>query len=371
MKISATLFLASVGSTSAFVAPVAKSRCLPLQMSDKSEEKGYGFVEKRGGVGFEAANLSSEMDEMDSAIPKNVPPKKSKSIPFVNCPVVLDGNMGGDVGFDPLGFSKTSTDLANYREAEIKHARLAMLAAAGWPISELFDKKIATVLGLAPALDAAGRVPSVLNGGMGKISPFYWGACILVAAAIDAYGFTSANKKAGYIPGDLGFDPFGLYPKDEKGKKWMQTAEIKNGRLAMIAITAFAAQEFVSHVAIIDETPFFFKPIWQTLSDSANNGYYIPPLETPTILDAVTAPLDAAVTTSAETATAAMPPVEAVSVAPVEAAIVNPFAETASAPLVEAAPVVSPPLDNEELVAAKKKIAELEAQIAEISTLTR
>ena len=82
---------------------------------------------------------------------------------------------------------------------------------------------------------------------------------------------------------------------------------------------------------------------------------------------AVTAPLDAAVTTSAEAVTAVIPPVEAVSVAPVEA-VVNPFAEAPSAPLVDAAPVVSSPIDNEELVAAKKKIAELEAQIAERST---
>ena len=26
------------------------------------------------------------------------------------------------------------------REAEIKHARLAMVAAAGWPLAELFNK---------------------------------------------------------------------------------------------------------------------------------------------------------------------------------------------------------------------------------------
>jgi len=365
MKIFATLFLASVGSASAFVTPISKSRCMPLQMS-------------------------SEVND-----------KKSKSIPFVNRPAMLDGSMPGDVGFDPLGFSKTSTDLNNYREAEIKHARLAMLAAAGWPISELLDKKIASTFGLLPALDASGRVPSVLNGGMGKISPFYWGACLLVAAAIDAYGFTSANKKAGYIPGDLGFDPFGLYPKDEKGKKWMQTAEIKNGRLAMIAITAFAAQEFVSHVAVIDETPFFFKPIWESM---AAPGYYIPPVETPALLDAVTAPLDAAVTTSVEAVTAIIPPVDVVPVpvpppvAPIEAAVVNPFAEVTSAPAVVAPPVVappveaaivnpfseaaappveaapavtppaamSPPVDTSELAIAQRKIAELEARLSEI-----
>jgi len=376
MKLSITLFLASVGSVSAFVAPASQPRCLPLHMSDPRDEKPGVWNEQE--------------------TPTNSAPTMSKAIPFVKCPPALDGSMGGDVGFDPLGLSKTSKDLASYREAEIKHARLAMLAAAGWPISELFDKKIATVLGLAPALDAAGRVPSVLNGGMGKISPFYWGACILVAAAIDAYGFTSANKKAGYIPGDLGFDPFGLYPKDEKGKKWMQTAEIKNGRLAMIAITAFAAQEFVSHVAVIDETPFFFKPIWQALSETSSNGYIVPPVDAPAVLDAITAPLDAAVTAPLEAATSVIPPVEfapppvAPPVAPIEAAAVNPFAEATSAPAVVAppvvappveaaivnpfaevaappvAPAVTPPVDNSELAIAQRKIAELEARLSEI-----
>mmetsp|Transcript_47123 Transcript_47123/g.91964 ORF Transcript_47123/g.91964 Transcript_47123/m.91964 type:complete len:330 (+) Transcript_47123:50-1039(+) len=329
MKISTTLHLASIGSISAFVAPVAKPGCLPLRMSDP--------------------NMGTE----------KLLPTKSKSIPFMDRPSVLDGSMAGDVGFDPLGFAKSQMDLNTYREAEIKHARLAMLAAAGWPISELFDKKIASLFNLPPVLDASNRVPSVLNGGMGKISPFYWGACLLLAAAIDVYHDIRANQKE-YPPGDLGFDPFGLYPKDEKGRKRMQTAEIKNGRLAMIAITAFAAQEFVTHVAVIDETPFFFKPIWQVLSemsdnllDTTNSGFIYPPEETPSIFDAVTPPLDAAATTSAEAASV-IPPLDAVSAASVPSA-----------------PAVSPPVNNEELIFAKKQIAELESKLAVIGGLSR
>jgi len=42
----------------------------------------------------------------------------------------------------------------------------------------------------------------------------------------------------------------------------VQLAEIKHGRLAMIAITAFAVQEFVSKVGVVDETPMFFKPLF-------------------------------------------------------------------------------------------------------------
>jgi Chlorophyll A-B binding protein len=117
-----------------------------------------------------------------------------------------------------------------------------MLAAAGWPISELFDKKIAALLGMAPLLQSADRAPSVLNGGLGNVSPVYWGVCLVAAAAIDLYGIFGASKKDGYTPGDFGFDPLGVFPKEKEGQEWFKLAEIKNGRLAMIAITAFAVQ---------------------------------------------------------------------------------------------------------------------------------
>ena len=56
-----------------------------------------------------------------------VEPVMSQSLPFMERPAILNGALAGDVGFDPLGFAKTEEDLMNYREAEIKHARLAML----------------------------------------------------------------------------------------------------------------------------------------------------------------------------------------------------------------------------------------------------
>merc|ERR1712087_397854 len=205
--------------------------------------------------------------------PEPVLPQMSASMPFMARPVALDGSLAGDVGFDPLGFAKNSDDLMKFREAEIKHARLAMLAAAGWPLSELFDAKIAGALGMTPLVDANDRVPSLLNGGLGKVSPIYWAVTLAAAAAIDLYGSKVASQKPGYPPGDYGLDFFGLYPKDEEGQKWFQTAELKNGRLAMIAITAFAVQEFVSNVGVIDETPLFFKPIGETIHEYTNAGY--------------------------------------------------------------------------------------------------
>lgn len=148
-----------------------------------------------------------------------------------------------------------------------------MLAAAGWPLSEVFDKKIAAALNLPAVVDSADRAPSLLNGGLGKISPAYWVACLALAGAVDAFG-TMRSKSGEYNqPGDLGFDPLGAYPKDADGQKWMQLAEIKNGRLAMIAIFAFAIQEAVSKVGVVNETPLFFFPLFQTLKEYANSGY--------------------------------------------------------------------------------------------------
>jgi hypothetical protein len=53
----------------------------------------------------------------------------------------------------------------------------------------------------------------------------------------------------------------------------MQLAEIKNGRLAMIAIFAFAIQEFVSSKAVVVDTPLFFYPIGQVMKQYTNSGY--------------------------------------------------------------------------------------------------
>jgi len=188
-------------------------------------------------------------------------PKYSQSIPFLLRPKELKQELAGDVGFDPLNFAKNRESLYEYREAEVKHARLAMLAAAGWPISELFDKKIALLLNVDPVVDDSLVAPTLLNNGLDKISPIWWGFCLGLTAAIDLYGVSRSRTEEEYIPGDLGFDPLGLYPFDEEGRNQMQLAEIKHGRLAMIAVLAFSLQEIVSSEGVVKETPFFFEPL--------------------------------------------------------------------------------------------------------------
>merc|ERR1719450_1094394 len=71
------------------------------------------------------------------------------------------------------------------REAEIKHARLAMLAAVGWPLAEMLNPFI--------ALDGHnGRAPSLFNGGLfdGPV-PFF----LVLAAGAAAYLEYVAEEK--------------------------------------------------------------------------------------------------------------------------------------------------------------------------------
>lgn len=187
----------------------------------------------------------------------------SKALPFLPRPKLLDGTMAGDVGFDPFnlgGADKAS--LINMREAELKHGRLAMLAAVGWPLAELFDGKIAGALGLQPALTSTGASPSLLNGGLDKIEPDYWVIVASIAGLAELSSKeTKEEKGKQYIPGDCGFDPLGLFPQDKAGMLAMQTKEIKHSRIAMMAVLGYAAQEALYRSPVTDETPMFFKSI--------------------------------------------------------------------------------------------------------------
>ncbi|KAL3795201.1 hypothetical protein ACHAW5_005659 [Stephanodiscus triporus] len=185
----------------------------------------------------------------------------SQALPFVKRPKLLDGSLPGDVGFDPFGFGGADkVSLMNMREAELKHGRLAMLASVGWPLAELWDKSIAGFLGLEPALTSTGASPSLLNGGLDKIEPDYW---IIVASIAGLAELSNKETKDAkdkmYIPGDCGFDPLGLMPKDKEGVMAMQTKEVKHGRIAMMAILGYVVQEALYRAPVTDETPFFFK----------------------------------------------------------------------------------------------------------------
>ena len=141
--------------------------------------------------------------------------------------------MAGDVGFDPLGLSTIDAvgiDLYWLREAEIKHCRVAMMAAAGFIWVEAF--------GPAPGCEMA----TAKN----QIDAFWqlWAAqpqyiafsfiFIGLVEMISGIAATSGRESGERAPGDFGLDPLKIKGDKAKFEKY-QLNEIKNGRLAMWA----------------------------------------------------------------------------------------------------------------------------------------
>mmetsp|Transcript_96697 Transcript_96697/g.255369 ORF Transcript_96697/g.255369 Transcript_96697/m.255369 type:complete len:128 (+) Transcript_96697:275-658(+) len=62
----------------------------------------------------------------------------------------------------------------------------------------------------------------------------------------DDGNFLSVEYKKDRCPGDLGFDPVGvLKGKGIENKVYLHNVEVNVGRLAMIGVTSFLAQEFL------------------------------------------------------------------------------------------------------------------------------
>lgn len=231
----------------------------PLRLySDTSEERANGRLQameddkiETQGLVLDPLNIysSEEANNIDTDV------DMSDSIPFLPRPALLDRTMAGDVGFDPFNFAGDDAEkLYTMREAEVKHGRIAMLAAIGWPLSELLSGPIAHIFRLPDVLGKGDTVPSLLNGGLETISPVYWATVLAAAGGLEAW---CMSKDAAPLAGDYGFDPFGFYPEDVAGQEKMQLAEIKHGRLAMMAVTGFAYQELFTNVGVIHAIPAF------------------------------------------------------------------------------------------------------------------
>merc|ERR1712232_207343 len=193
----------------------------------------------------------------------------SKSLPFLKQPQVMGGKIG-DRGFDPFNFASNEAAFGWQREAEIKHARIAMLATVGWVLSELSHNNIASQFGLKSILGASDKVPSILNGGLERANPLFFVGAISAAAALEFISIK--NNFATGKPGEFNFDPLRLGGNTEKEKFYMKEAELFNGRLAMLAITGFAIQEFVLNDAVVNQTPIFFKFFGETVAQLLGTG---------------------------------------------------------------------------------------------------
>mmetsp|Transcript_19065 Transcript_19065/g.21554 ORF Transcript_19065/g.21554 Transcript_19065/m.21554 type:complete len:215 (-) Transcript_19065:488-1132(-) len=160
--------------------------------------------------------------------------------------------------FDPLGFAEKADEntLKRYREAELTHGRVAMLAAVGFLVGEQVE-------GSSFLFDASISGPAITH--LAQVPPVFWVLLTVAIGAAEQYRATVAFVEPenvpvdqpgllrdDYVPGDLGFDPLGLKPDDTEDFRIMQTKELQHGRLSMLAVAGFMAQELTDGKGIIE-----------------------------------------------------------------------------------------------------------------------
>lgn len=143
---------------------------------------------------------------------------------------------GSSIDFDPAGFTERAPEwIPWFREAELKHGRIAMLAALGFVVPEFVrvPGDQFTFESVPRVIEAYERLPDSM------IQIFGWISLLEVCTipALAAMDNPRWNRK----PGDFSFDPLFLFPNNPAKQKEMQLAELKNGRLAMIALGGMVA----------------------------------------------------------------------------------------------------------------------------------
>jgi len=152
--------------------------------------------------------------------------------------------------WDPMGIAANIPEgrLLWFREAELKHGRVSMLACLGILAGEAYHPFF-----------GGGSIPSTAVFSEAKLDVF-WINLLLVAHLLEGKPLKAwkglFNMEEGYVPGDIGWDPLGfqkMEPGFPGGFKEMQTRELNNGRLAMMGFMGMIAQELYTHKSIIEQ----------------------------------------------------------------------------------------------------------------------
>eukprot|EP00804_Cyclotella_cryptica_P016349 CCRYP_009918-RA/>CCRYP_009918-RA protein AED:0.06 eAED:0.06 QI:310/1/1/1/0/0/2/288/204 len=170
----------------------------------------------------------------------------SKSMPFLVQPPATVGLVGSSE-FDPLNFSG-NFDIKWLQESEIKHGRVAMLAAAGFIASQFVNFPMYADMhvddsNMAPAaVGISAMLQIVFTSGIEE-----WRTYKGKVTMEDMFTGENADRE----PGNFGFDPMGMCKgKSEAEVNSMKLKEIKNGRLAMLAIGGMIHHNFVTGEAL-------------------------------------------------------------------------------------------------------------------------
>ena len=155
---------------------------------------------------------------------------------------------GGNPNNEPLPEPRpTALVLRDYREAEIRHGRLAMLAVIIWPIQEKLDNFVLGPDTAGPLLYGPVTLPYL---------PLFMTLLMMLLGYLDIYTKDIQEEEGigdAFLPGDCFWDPLRILDgAPPTMKRNMQERELFNGRVAMLAFAAFVFEELTSHQGIVD-----------------------------------------------------------------------------------------------------------------------
>jgi len=164
----------------------------------------------------------------------------------------VEDYLGADVEtaglWDPFGFTKDGEE-AMYRRrcSEIKHGRIAQLAVIGFVMGDCF-----TLPGKLAAFSSDisfADVPAGM-GALTAVPPLGWAQILLFIGLLETGPFKQDPSKA---PGDIASFSWWVRYDDKAVKDRKLTSELKNGRLAMMAIMGMMVQEEVTGQTLVTQ----------------------------------------------------------------------------------------------------------------------
>mmetsp|Transcript_94595 Transcript_94595/g.254488 ORF Transcript_94595/g.254488 Transcript_94595/m.254488 type:complete len:320 (+) Transcript_94595:53-1012(+) len=234
--------LVQVSAQEAFASPSAL-RSASLRAVSASEVQQPGSQQAGAGLlggALACASFGSVVAIAGSR--RRAVPHTGKQVSVCALPKSLEGTGGpfSDACWDPAGLTKSNSEetILQWRSAELKHGRVAMLACGGW---------FHTAAGLHPIGDAAARTrvsddPIIALQQLpaaGLMQVFFTLMCL-------EYMFTFVTP----APKDKPWDTLGMSEivadEEKPSYKRLQLQEINNGRLAMIGIIGLIAGEVMT-----------------------------------------------------------------------------------------------------------------------------
>jgi light-harvesting complex I chlorophyll a/b binding protein 1 len=207
-------------------------------------------VTERKTVGSKQANPSQRVDDVINYL-ETLPGWGLDSGPFKTV-------------WDPANLTSSAQirDVRRWRESELTHGRVAMLAAVGFIVGEQLED-------YPMFFNFDGHVQGQAIHQFDQIGQGFWEPLLIAIGLCECYrvsvgwatpvqdGFNYLRPDEEYQMGNLGFDPLGLKPEDPQELRELQNKELNNGRLAMLAIAGFVLQEVAEPGVEIFEHLFY------------------------------------------------------------------------------------------------------------------